>query len=152
MPRSWILTGPPENHGGAAASERHGRRGGRAGMSAGRSASGAQPPGLGPHPGAGVWRELPQERRLAALAASALFFTLFLPWYQETVIANGVTSLRSASSSLTGWGAFSFVEAAVLLVAAGVLILLFMRAEGRRSTSPAATAASSPPPASGPAC
>ena len=65
------------------------------------------------------------------MACVGLFLTLFLPWYQETVIANGVTSLRSASSSLTGWGAFSFVEAAVLLVAAGVLVLLFVRAEGQ---------------------
>ena len=78
-----------------------------------------------------AWRELPQERRLAAMASVGLFLTLFLPWYQETVFANGVTSLRSASSSLTGWGAFSFVEAAVLLVAAAVLILLFARAEGQ---------------------
>jgi hypothetical protein len=58
--------------------------------------------------------------------------TLFLPWYQETVIASGKTpALQSASASLTGWGAFSFVEAAVLLVAVGVLGLLFARAEGR---------------------
>ena len=78
-----------------------------------------------------AWRELPQERRLAAMASTGLFLTLFLPWYQETVFANGVTSLRSASSSLTGWGAFSFVEAAVLLVAAAVLILLFVRSEGQ---------------------
>jgi hypothetical protein len=77
-----------------------------------------------------VWRHLPSERRLAAFAAIGLFVTLFLPWYQETVIARGVTSLRSLSDSLTGWGAFSFVEAAVLLVAAGVLLLLFVRAEG----------------------
>jgi hypothetical protein len=77
-----------------------------------------------------VWRALPSERRWAAAAALGLFATLFLPWYQETVIARGVTSLRSLSDSLTGWGAFSFVEAAVLLVAAGVLLLLFVRAEG----------------------
>jgi hypothetical protein len=77
-----------------------------------------------------VWRRLSFERRLAAFAAIGLFVTLFLPWYQETVIARGVTSLRSLSESLTGWGAFSFVEAAVLLVAAGVLLLLFVRAEG----------------------
>jgi hypothetical protein len=77
-----------------------------------------------------IWRALPSERRLAAAAAIGLFATLFLPWYQETVIARGVTSLRSLSDSLTGWGAFSFVEAAVLLVAAGVLLLLFVRAEG----------------------
>jgi hypothetical protein len=77
-----------------------------------------------------VWRNLPPERRLAALASLGLFVTLFLPWYQETVIASGVTSPRNYSASLTGWSAFSFVEAAVLLVAAGVLFLLFMRAEG----------------------
>ena len=79
---------------------------------------------------ASAWRGLPPERRLAAGAALALFVTLFLPWYQETVIASGLIKLQSSSASLTGWGAFSFVEAAVLLVAAGVLFLLFMRAEG----------------------
>ena len=79
-----------------------------------------------------VWRNLPHERRLAAYAAIGLFLALFLPWYQETVIASGTaTHLQSASASITGWGAFSFVEAAVLLVAAGVLTLLFQRAEGR---------------------
>jgi hypothetical protein len=79
------------------------------------------------------WRVLPHERRLAAGAALGLFMTLFLPWYQDTVIASGTTSaaaLRAASASITGWGAFSFVEAAVLLVAAGVIVLLFVRAEG----------------------
>jgi hypothetical protein len=50
--------------------------------------------------------------------------TLFLPWYQETVVAKG-------SSTFTGWAAFSWVEAALLLVAVGVLALLFQRAEGR---------------------
>ena len=79
-----------------------------------------------------VWRTLPHDRRLAAYASIGLFLALFLPWYQETVIASGTaTHLQSASASITGWGAFSFVEAAVLLVAAGVLTLLFQRAEGR---------------------
>ena len=79
-----------------------------------------------------AWRVLPSERRLAAAAAFGLFLTLFTPWYQETVIASGKTpALRSASVSLTGWGAFSFVEAAVLLVAIAVLVLLFVRAEGK---------------------
>ncbi len=78
-----------------------------------------------------AWRVLPHERRLAAIAAIGLFFTLFLPWYQETVIATGTKSLLSASAELTGWGAFSFVEGAVLLIAIGVLTLLFQRAEGR---------------------
>ncbi len=78
-----------------------------------------------------VWRALPRERRLAGGAALGLVFTLFLPWYQETVIARGTTAnLSTISASLTGWGAFSFVEAAVLLVAAAVIVLLFVRAEG----------------------
>ncbi|MDQ6606158.1 MAG: hypothetical protein M3Z06_06370, partial [Actinomycetota bacterium] len=78
-----------------------------------------------------AWRVLPHERRLAGGAALGLFVSLFLPWYQETVIAPGKTKLQSVSASVTGWGAFSFVEAAVLLVAVGVLTLLIQRAEGR---------------------
>lgn len=79
-----------------------------------------------------AWRGLPPERRLAAAAALGLFVTLFLPWYQETVITTGVkTKFALPSASLTGWAAFSFVEAAVLLVAIAVLLLLFVRAEGR---------------------
>lgn len=81
---------------------------------------------------ADAWRKLPSERRLAAIAAILLFVSLFFPWYQETVIARGsATNLRSASASMTGWGAFSFVEAAILLVAGAVLTLLYQRAEGR---------------------
>ncbi len=80
-----------------------------------------------------AWQQLARDRRLAAIACCGLFLSLFLPWYQETVFASGTQpkSLLSASASLTGWGAFSFVEAAVLLVAVGVLVLLFERAEGR---------------------
>ena len=79
-----------------------------------------------------AWKALPNESRLAAYASGALFFTLFLPWYQVTLIAPAkAEKLQSASASITGWGAFSFVEAAVLIVAAGVLTLLFQRAEGR---------------------
>jgi hypothetical protein len=78
-----------------------------------------------------VWRVLPHERRLAAFASLGLFVTLFLPWYQETVIVPGSKGAASANTTVTGWAAFSFVEAAVLLVAAGVVTLLFQRAEGR---------------------
>ncbi len=74
---------------------------------------------------------LPRERRLAAAASIALFFVLFLPWYQETVVVPGAKSASAATASVTGWGHFSFVEAAVLLVSASVLMLLFQRAEGR---------------------
>jgi hypothetical protein len=79
-----------------------------------------------------AWRSLAPDRRLAALASIGLFLTLFLDWYQVTVIARGQSgALQSQSIALTGWGAFSFVEAAVLLVAAGVLTLLHRRAQGR---------------------
>jgi len=78
-----------------------------------------------------AWRGLAADRRLAAAAALGLWLTLFLPWYQETGFAPSGTNLRAAAASLTGWHAFSWVEAAVLLVAIAVLALLFMRAEGR---------------------
>jgi len=102
-------------------------------MSEGRSAAGAaQRVGSGTNRLVRAWKALPNESRLAAYASIGLFVTLFLPWYQVTLIATAKTAkLQSASASITGWGAFSFVEAAVLLVAAGVLVLLFQRAEGR---------------------
>ena len=78
-----------------------------------------------------VWRRLPPERRLAAAAAFGLFLTLFLPWYQKSAFVPGEKHVLTAAYSVTGWGAFSFVEAAVLLVAISVLVLLFHRAEGR---------------------
>jgi hypothetical protein len=80
-----------------------------------------------------AWRVLPSERRLAVFAALGLFASLFLPWYQETVIPTSTSGAKTPlpSASLTGWAAFSFVEAAVLLVAVGVVVLLFLRAEGR---------------------
>jgi hypothetical protein len=76
-------------------------------------------------------RGLPPDRRLAAIAALAQVLVLFLPWYQQTLLVTGPHRLRAATVTLTGWAAFSWVEAAVLLVAAAVLTLLFVRAEGR---------------------
>ena len=79
-----------------------------------------------------AWKASASDRRLAATAAVGLCLTLFLPWYQVTVIATGrAAALQSKSVALSGWAAFSFVEAAVLVVAAAVLVLLFKRAEGR---------------------
>jgi hypothetical protein len=78
-----------------------------------------------------AWGVLGSERRLAAVAAIAMFLTMFLPWYSKTntFVVNGQT--RPGEVSLTAFQAFSWVEAAVLLIAAGVLYLLFVRAEGR---------------------
>src|SRR3984885_598641 len=78
-----------------------------------------------------AWRALPHESRLAAFASLALFLTLFLPWYQRHFFVVVGGRPQPAADTQTGWAAFSFVEAAVLLVAAAVLVLLYERAEGR---------------------
>jgi hypothetical protein len=84
-----------------------------------------------------AWRALDAERHLAVLAAIGLFVTMFLPWYSKTnaeiVVGahrSGQASLSSVQTSLSAFNAFSFVEAAVLLVSAGVLVLLWKRADG----------------------
>jgi hypothetical protein len=68
---------------------------------------------------------LDPEQRLAGIAAGALVVTLFLPWYEKSVAIRG----RFADDSVSAFGAFSFVEAAVLLVALGVFALLYARSE-----------------------
>jgi hypothetical protein len=74
-----------------------------------------------------AWRALAREQRLAALTALGLFVSMLLPWYSKTVVEGS----HAAQASLSAFQAFSFVEAAVLLVSAGVLAMLFARAEGR---------------------
>ncbi len=73
-------------------------------------------------------RALDPDQRLAGLAAIALLVTLFLPWYEATVVARGVPPTNVGYNA---FGEFSFVEAAVLLVALGVFVLLFARGERR---------------------
>jgi len=73
-------------------------------------------------------RALDPDQRLAGIAAIALLVTLFLPWYEATVVALGVPPTNVAYNA---FGEFSFVEAAVLLVALGVFVLLFARGERR---------------------
>src|ERR1035438_3969190 len=102
-------------------------------MSSGRTAAAAaERVGSGAGRVIRAWRVLPQERRLAAGSAIGLFVTLFLPWYQETVIPTG-TSRPGAlpSASITGWAAFSPAEAAVLLVAPGGLTPFLQHAKRR---------------------
>ncbi len=87
-------------------------------------------------PGPGVrvfraWRALGGEQRLSVIAALSLWVTMFLPWYSESGIAVGKSGVRTGGITLTAWGAFSWVEAAVLLVSIGVLALLFARGERR---------------------
>jgi len=78
-----------------------------------------------------AWRALAPEQRLTALAALALWITMFLPWYSEGGVAVSKKGVHTGGITLTAWGAFSWVEAAVLLVSIGVLYLLFARGERR---------------------
>jgi hypothetical protein len=80
---------------------------------------------------ANAWQALEPEQRLAALTALGLFASMFLPWYtkSDTVVVHGLP--KATATSLSAFQAFSFVEAAVLLVSASVLAMLFARAERR---------------------
>lgn len=77
------------------------------------------------------WRALGPDQHLAAGAALALFVTMLLPWYQQNAVVNAPRTTPLQSRNLNAFGAFSFVEAAVLLVAVAVIYLLYARAEGR---------------------
>lgn len=82
-----------------------------------------------------AWKALSRERQAAAIAAGVLWLTLFLPWYQASVVSRNPKT-RSASpigESLNGWAAFSGVEALILILSLGTILLLFLRAEGRLS-------------------
>jgi hypothetical protein len=74
---------------------------------------------------------LTPEQRLAGACAIGLFVTMFLPWYTRDTTAVVSGRLQTVGSTLMAWKAFSFVEAAILLVAVGVLALLFARGERR---------------------
>jgi hypothetical protein len=78
-----------------------------------------------------AWRALAREQRLAALAALGLFLSMVLPWYSKTFVFLQRGSAKTGQESLNAFQAFSWVEAAVLLVSAGVLAMLFARAERR---------------------
>jgi hypothetical protein len=78
-----------------------------------------------------AWGALDRDRRLAAIAAVALFATMLLPWYQQNAVVRASRTEQLVSRNLNAFAVFSFVEAAVLLVAVAVLSLLFARAEGR---------------------
>jgi hypothetical protein len=70
------------------------------------------------------------DQRFAASAAAVLLGTMFLPWYEKSVVVPG--SRTFATDTISAFGAVSFVEAAIFLVAAGVLVLVLTRAEGGR--------------------
>jgi hypothetical protein len=72
-------------------------------------------------------RSLSADQQRAGAAAVALFLTLFLPWYSHPVPT--LSGLKS--DSVSGFEAFSFVEAAVLVVSGAILYLLYARARQR---------------------
>ncbi|HEY2718319.1 MAG TPA: hypothetical protein VGI52_01715 [Solirubrobacteraceae bacterium] len=81
-----------------------------------------------------AWGALGRDQRWAALTSLGLFVSMLLPWYSKTVVESakpGQARLPTSQTSLNAFQAFSFVEAAVLLVGVGVLAMLFARAERR---------------------
>jgi len=76
-----------------------------------------------------AYRALDRDQRFAAAAALALLVSMFLPWYEKSVVIPGTRSFTN--DSISAFGAVSFVEAAIFLVSAGVLALLLARAEQR---------------------
>lgn len=61
-----------------------------------------------------------------------MLLTMFLPWYSQTATAvvTAKAGLASTTASFSAFGAFSWVEAAVLLVSAGVIAMLYARGRG----------------------
>jgi hypothetical protein len=76
-------------------------------------------------------RTLPPELRNAGIASAALVASFVLPWYQKNYSAVVANRLQAESSSLSAFGVFSFVEAAILILALGVLYLVWARANRR---------------------
>src|SRR5262249_20790662 len=83
-----------------------------------------------------VWRALDHDRQLAAIAATGLFVSMFLPWYSQTDTVVVGNTAKASQTSLSAFASFSVVEAAVLLVSGGVLGRLVARAEGREFKLP----------------
>jgi hypothetical protein len=83
-----------------------------------------------------AWRALGPDQRMAAFGALGLLASMLLPWYATTGfritgLGSGRTRDLTAHDTQTALQAFTWVEAAILLVALGVLALLFARAERR---------------------
>lgn len=88
-----------------------------------------------PAPGTRAAKHLADARRLATGAGIVLLVSLFLPWYQKNALPQG--SKTFVSTNVSGFGSFTWVHAALILVAAAVLTLLWMRKTGRRVELPA---------------
>ena len=67
----------------------------------------------------------------AGMCAVALGLCMLLPWYRASFPQSKKDGGGLVRDSLTAFGAFSWVEAAVLLVVAAVLYLLYTRSQQR---------------------
>lgn len=79
-------------------------------------------------------RLLDDGRKLAAVASIVFIVSLFLPWYEKSVLPQGAKSF--VTTSLSAFGDFTWVEAALLLVDAAVIALLYLRSTNRRVELP----------------
>ena len=75
-----------------------------------------------------AWRALGADQRLAGTAAIVLGVSLFLPWYEKSVLQRGTRGFLP--ETLSAFDA-PFVALAVVLVVVGVLALLLARGERR---------------------
>jgi hypothetical protein len=76
-------------------------------------------------------------RALAAAAAAGLLVSLFAPWYRWTIVAPGVSGLRTLSLTRSGWQAFSATELLILVVAVlALLIVIGMRSDDPQDGAP----------------
>jgi hypothetical protein len=57
------------------------------------------------------------------VAAAALLISLFAPWYRESISARGLHGVRTLTLTQSGWDAFGFTGATVLVVAILALAL-----------------------------
>lgn len=95
------------------------------------------PPAPSRRPRYGVlhaWSNLSSAQQRTAAAAVVVLVSLGAPWYTKSVTS--FPGPRTSDSSLSAFGSFSFVEAAVLLVAAAVMALTWGRATERAFTLP----------------
>ncbi len=80
-------------------------------------------------------RLLSDGRKLAAFSCAALLVSLFLPWYGMTVVPEGGKTF--VTTSLSAFGSFTWIEAAIILVGMAVLTLLWFRHSERPVALPA---------------
>ncbi len=73
-------------------------------------------------------------RKLATLACVVLLVSLFLPWYEKSVVPEGAKTF--VTTNLSAFGSFTWIEAAIVLVDGAVLTLLWLRRTGRRVELP----------------